>query len=305
MPTADLYYFKLRFNTWLLDPGVCLLTPAERSYYMDLLCHCHRSDDGTIPNDNPDALVLMARSDRFESLKRVLQHFTEVRPGRISHWQVMEDKADLGDTSKVNSQSGTRGGLKSGETRRRKAAKRALRKQRSAEREATKPSVSVSDRDHGASAPPQGARSREMSTPQSVPQPSPAGSAPAARAGGAAPARPALTEVLPPREKWPLTASDYLNREGWRVHPVTGQDSPPDGWTSRPVGGAPVEPAAPRKPEPPPKITREERAAAVRAQAAAIKAQATPEQLAEIEERLAAQDAAAHPAPAAIEGGDA
>ena len=107
-----------------------------------------------------------------------------------------------------------------------------------------------------------------------------------------------------------MTGSPYLDSEGWRVHPITGENTPPDGWVSKPLGGGPVEPAAPREPEPPPKprLTREERAAAVRAQAAAIKAAATPEELAEVEARLAAQDALAHPVrplPAVAEGGDA
>lgn len=325
MPTADLYYFKLRFNDWLLDPDVCTLTPAQRSVYMDLLCHCHRSEDGTIPSDKKEALASMARTDRFEDIEAVLPFFNEVRPGRISHWQVMEDKADLGGQSVANSESGRRGGLKSGETRRKKASKRALRKQRS-ERfrsgeanasEATKQIRSDQIRpDHSASAPPAGARSREMSTPQSEPLTSPAGSAPAARAEGAAPARPASAPVeFNPH--WP-PAPGYLGTQGWRIDPLTGTVVQPPGWQSQPVGDAyaaerpapavPPPTPAPAQPAGDPKAEeRARRAATVRAQAAAVLAATSPEERAAVEARLAEQDAAAAPAPLPLvaEGGDA
>ena len=286
---------------WLLSPAVNMLTLAQQGAYFRLLLHAYLAEDGAIPTD-PRELRFMSGGASEADIEAVLQLFEAPLQGRRTHRIVVRELGRMTRESDMQAESGRRGGISSGKSRRGSNKERVASENR---RVASKGRSHHDhdhdhdhDRDHSASAPPEGARSREMSTPQSEPLTSPAGSAPAARAEGAAPARPASA------------AADDDGYDAWVARTTPEERAAALERTKAMLAEAREREKAAAPPPPPekPGPTREERAAAVRAQAAAIKAAATPEELAEVEARLAAQDAMAHPVrplPVVAEGGDA
>ncbi len=303
MPAARLSYIPWFPHDWLLDSRAGMLPPDQRAYYFDLLMHCYISDDGTIPGDD-ESLRYLARSRPEADLKQCLALLKRVpETGRYTHPRVLIELRRMRELRDAKANAGRKGGSRSKRTSNKQTSSKPQADLNHDGSRAKLAEQSSSRAEHYASAPPEGARSREMSTPQSEPPPSPAGSAPAARAGGAAPTRPASAAVPEgPVAFEPGYATRLANQLAEELAAELGVSVESLNEPRR-------QPPAPAEPDPPPKPvpTREQRAAAVRAQAAAILASTSPEERAAVEARLAEQDAAENPVvelPAAAPGGE-
>jgi uncharacterized protein YdaU (DUF1376 family) len=83
--------FLLNVDDWLSSTSVKLMSPAERSAYLQLLCHEWKSDDCGLPNDAEELAVLADIGDQWgKASRRVLKSFRLIN-GRYYNMRLLRE----------------------------------------------------------------------------------------------------------------------------------------------------------------------------------------------------------------------
>src|SRR6266849_1461936 len=96
LPQNQTPAFQWYPRDWLTSRAVMKMSPSQRSYYFDLLCHAWLSDrPGFIPND-PDLLWRLARAKSREAFEReadlVLAQFRKGKRGELFHPRLTQER---------------------------------------------------------------------------------------------------------------------------------------------------------------------------------------------------------------------
>ena len=96
LPQNQTPAFQWYPRDWLTSRAVMKMTPTQRSYYFDLLCHAWLSDrPGFIPNDR-DLLWRLARAKSRETFEReadlVLAQFRKGKNGELFHPRLVTER---------------------------------------------------------------------------------------------------------------------------------------------------------------------------------------------------------------------
>lgn len=122
MPGDRLPWFKCFPGDILTSARVGRMSPTEFGAYMKLLLHCYNSSTGSISGDMSDLLFYVGRDATQEIIQAVLPMFKPApEEGKLTHEHIEANRrlaSNLASRNEERSDSGRKGGLRSGIARR-------------------------------------------------------------------------------------------------------------------------------------------------------------------------------------------